>query len=156
MTNLHHRSLLSHLPNDGFIKLLEEAQTFMEEKYSVSDKKLTKAITDRLKLREQLLIAVIPDTLLKTQLRFQWRLCSHLTQLLPEFHRLATKVQDAFSLKLQHKVATTMPPRPIIDISFKEATAYLNMLCLRCEEAYLVMNFNGFSNMLVRINRFRG
>ena len=152
VTNLHHRSLLLDLPLDGFIRLLEEAEFFMEN-FGVKEKKFAKAIRDRLNLREQLLIAVNTETVLKTRNRFQWRLCSQLTGSLLEYHRLGTKVQDAFSIKLQRKIATTMPPRPIIDIPFKEATAYLNILCLGCEGAYLVMNFNGFSNMLVRMNR---
>ena len=146
MTNLYHRTLLSDLPVHDFINLQIEAISCLED---LNSENTNLAVRERLHLRAQLLAAVSPDAVIQKGNKYQWIVCGEVAKRLSEGHALATPVPDAYSIKLQRRLATTMPPRPVVEISFKDAMAYLNMLCLGCEGTYEVMNFNGFATMLV-------
>ena len=50
-------------------------------------------------------------------------------------HSLGKPVPDSFSTKIQRKLASTVPPRPIVELAFKDALQHLTQLCTDCEEA---------------------
>jgi hypothetical protein len=50
-------------------------------------------------------------------------------------HALGKTVPDSFSTKIQRKLASTVPPRPIVELAFKDALENLTQLCIDCEEA---------------------
>lgn len=43
-------------------------------------------------------------------------------------HGRAKSVKEAFSAKLQRKLASTMPPRPIVELGFRDAVGHLQRL----------------------------
>ena len=150
--NLYRRPLLSDLPLDRFIELQMEAIEYLEDLDS-TNMDLKMAICKRLNLREQLLRAVNPEAVLLEENGNQWNTCQELTQTLSNDHSLATLVPDAYSMKLQRRLTTTTPPRPVVEIPFKEAMAYLSMLCLGCKGTYHIMSYHGFATMLVRYQK---
>lgn len=80
---------------------------------------------------------------------FEWQQCSKLLPLLLESKASGTEVTDAFSAKIQRRLASTVPPRPIVNITFDEAHAHLNRLCQNGKEVYGVLDYHGGNNMLV-------
>lgn len=50
-------------------------------------------------------------------------------------NQLGKPVPGSFSTKIQRRLASTVPPRPIVDVDFKEALQNLKQLCVDCEEA---------------------
>jgi hypothetical protein len=50
-------------------------------------------------------------------------------------HSLGTPVPTAFSPKIQRKLASTVPPRPIVELEFKDAYDKWKQLSIDCEEA---------------------
>jgi len=50
-------------------------------------------------------------------------------------HQLGKAVPGSFSTKIQRRLASTVPPRPIVEVDFREALEKLKQLCLDCEEA---------------------
>jgi hypothetical protein len=50
-------------------------------------------------------------------------------------HHLGKPVPDSFSTKIQRKLASTVPPRPIVDLAFSSAIEKLQQLCTDCSEA---------------------
>jgi hypothetical protein len=59
---------------------------------------------------------------------------SHLPEITAT-HHLGKPVPDSFSTKIQRKLASTVPPRPIVDLAFSSATEKLQQLCTDCSEA---------------------
>lgn len=45
-------------------------------------------------------------------------------------HAIAKPVQAAFSAKVQRRLASTAPPRPIKDLAFDDACHYLEKMCM--------------------------
>lgn len=54
---------------------------------------------------------------------------------LKDTHSLAKLVPESFSPKIQRTLASTVPPRPIVNFSFEDACEKLSQLCADCEEA---------------------
>ncbi len=50
-------------------------------------------------------------------------------------HQLGQVVPAAFSAKMQRRLASTVPPRPIVELDFQDALAKLQQLCIDCQEA---------------------
>ena len=50
-------------------------------------------------------------------------------------HQLGKSVPGAFSTKMQRRLASTVPPRPIVEFDFKDALELLEYICVDCEEA---------------------
>jgi hypothetical protein len=57
-----------------------------------------------------------------------WKEGISILSLLKETHHLGKPVDDSFSAKLQRKLASTVPPRPIVQLSFEDAFGHLSRL----------------------------
>lgn len=53
---------------------------------------------------------------------------------------------DAFSLKIQRKLASTVPPRPMVTISSDDALAHLKRLCQDAIDMQQMLDYTGPSN----------
>jgi hypothetical protein len=78
---------------------------------------------------------------------------SHLScvPLLAEIKRTAVlgkKVEDAFSLKVQRTLASSVPPRPMVTIQFPEAIMHLERLCYDATDVYQLCEVDGNENLL--------
>lgn len=47
---------------------------------------------------------------------------------------LGRTVPEAFSTKIQRRLASTVPPRPIVNLSFEDAFAQMKHMCQDCVE----------------------
>ena len=69
-----------------------------------------------------------------------WQTLSSLLPLLKETNPLGTSVPSAFSPKIQRRLASTVPPRPMVELSFENAYDTLSYLCSDCSEATRIIN----------------
>lgn len=150
MLNLYNRKLLDDFNVTGIKKLIDEALTFTEQQASMNDA-LRKAILARLTLRKHLLSALEsdlnPDQHVQTR---RWKDCSELLPGLLETHSLSKPIENAFSIKIQRTLASSVPPRPIARTTFDEAHTFFGSLCRDAADVYHVLNYHGSSNILVR------
>lgn len=65
-------------------------------------------------------------------------------------HALGTPVPEAFSTKIQRRLASTMPPRPIVRLSFEEAYSHSKRLIADGQEVTSVLEFTDSQSLLVR------
>lgn len=88
------------------------------------------ALTVRLHLRRVFLAAAeCPQHMTDPQrARAPWTEALKLLPRLSSTHRLGKPVEEAFSAKLQRKLASTMPPRPIVELCFEDAFRHLSRL----------------------------
>jgi hypothetical protein len=56
---------------------------------------------------------------------------------------------EAFSLKIQRKLASTVPPRPMVQIPSDDALAHLERLCQDAIDMQQMLDYRGPSNFKV-------
>ncbi|KAF2640615.1 amino-acid N-acetyltransferas-like protein subunit Mak10 [Massarina eburnea CBS 473.64] len=133
-TNTYHRVLFVRVPLDVFERELDAAVELMEETDLDIDDSLRSAIITRLNFRKAFLRALDIDLPLE-QLSTCW---PHLLESLDSIrktHDLGNPVPGAFSTKMQRRLASTVPPRPVVELDFNDALEKLQQLCIDCSEA---------------------
>jgi len=88
------------------------------------------ALHCRLRFRAMFLEAVeMADSRASSQMKVQWQ---ELLAFVPELKssaKLGRSVPNSFSAKIQRRLASTVPPRPIVQVSQETAHNYLERLC---------------------------
>jgi len=64
-------------------------------------------------------------------------------------HSLGIAVPEAFSAKIQRRLASTMPPRAIVQLSFDETYANLKRLIADGQEVTDVLDYSDSQSLLV-------
>ena len=95
---------------------------------------LRKALLARLEFRKNFLSALDIECA-TDHLAGYWPPIQSNMQAIHSSHELGKPVEDAFSTKIQRRLASTVPPRPIVMLEFKDAFEKLKQLCLDCEDA---------------------
>ncbi|KAJ5653197.1 hypothetical protein N7490_000200 [Penicillium lividum] len=151
VTQLYNRNLLSVFDGSHFYRLLDQAVAWVDAQDDI-DKKLKDAIRSRLLLRHEFLSALDQDLeILATRSTDNFMAClSHLDEL-KESHSLGQPVPEAFSLKIQRKLASTVPPRPIVHISHEDALAHLKRLCQDAIDMQQMLDYRGPTNFKTSI-----
>lgn len=149
VTQLYNRNLLSLFDASHFYRLLDQAVAWVDGEKEM-DQKLRDAIRCRLLFRREFLFALDQDLeVLDTRSTDNFVSClSHLTALTDSVS-LGKSVPGAFSLKLQRKLASTVPPRPIVQISHEAALAHLKRLCQDAIDMQQMLDYRGPSNFKV-------
>ncbi|KAL8632754.1 hypothetical protein Q9189_001459 [Teloschistes chrysophthalmus] len=148
VSNLYNRNFLSHFNEAGIQKLLDEALGYTERQASIEEA-TRYAIVTRLNLRRRMLDAVASDLdLSKNSQTQKWMQCTALLPKLRESRPVAKPVKEAFSIKIQRRMASSVPPRPMVDIDFEDAHTFLRHLCRDAADVYNVIEYHGSSNIL--------
>lgn len=66
-------------------------------------------------------------------------------------HKLGKQVEEAFSAKLQRKLASTIPPRPIVQLSFEDAFGHLSRLFQDGAELIDVLDYTDSQCLQVKL-----
>jgi hypothetical protein len=133
-THTYNRVLFVGVPMDVFLRELDAAiETVGDADLDINDA-LRKAIVSRLELRKDFLRALDLDIPLD-QISYSWPPTLRGIDSLKTTHQLGRTVPGAFSPKMQRRLASTVPPRPIVDLSFTDALSKLHQLATDCSEA---------------------
>ncbi|EZF34210.1 hypothetical protein H109_03102 [Trichophyton interdigitale MR816] len=129
-TQLYNRKLLSSVKIEEIIVVLDDAMRWLNHDAEPIDETLRAALLDRLSFRRHILEYLSLDLVL-TQSRSTRSLASTLGRidLIQKSLHLGKPVEDAFSGKIQRRLASTVPPRPIIKIEPQDAISYLKRFC---------------------------
>ncbi|KAJ4378829.1 N-alpha-acetyltransferase, non-catalitic subunit [Didymella sp. IMI 355093] len=133
-TQTYNRVLFVSTPIDVFLRELDAAIEIMEDTDLELNDALRSAIIARLKFREDFLRALDLDHPLE-QMSSSWSPVLAGMTSIKATHQLGQSVPGAFSTKMQRRLASTVPPRPIVEFEFKEALDLLEHICVDCEEA---------------------
>ncbi|KAL9060814.1 MAG: hypothetical protein Q9206_000860 [Seirophora lacunosa] len=149
VSNLYNRRLLDDFDASDMQQLIDEALSFAEGK-SAWDDGLRKAISVRLTLRRRLLIAMGSDLSPDKDAQIRcWKHCSELLPALIETRVVSKPVKAAFSIKIQRRLVSSVPPRPMVEATFDKTHAFLANLCRDAADVYRVLDYHGSSNILV-------
>ncbi|KAH9883027.1 hypothetical protein J1614_000394 [Plenodomus biglobosus] len=133
-THTYNRVLFVSTTMDVFLRELDAAMEILQDADLVIDDTLRAAILSRLEFRKFFLRALDIDISL-SQIPHSWSPVLESLQTLSESHEMGKPVPGAFSSKLQRRLASTVPPRPIVELSFADATTQLQSLVSDCTEA---------------------
>ncbi len=142
---LYNRNLLTNFDVDDILDLLNQARDFVQKDSHAISASLKQALLTRIELRVHLLAAVNVDQPFEKRRAQDWESCIGLLSDLKENSKLGKPVHKSFSIKLQRKLASTVPPRSIVDVTFDDAWDFLSRLCTSGRDAYSILDYHGGS-----------
>lgn len=151
VTHTYNRSLLEGVEPGQVIECLLSVESELT-KSKLVPQAVQIALRCRLSFRATLL-----QTVTQTELRdlsIARQLWDDLNGALPDslvYHELAVAVPEAFSVKLQRKLASTVPPRPVVEIAFQTAYDHLERFCRDGRAMVEVLDYHDSHSLLVRI-----
>jgi hypothetical protein len=147
MSNLYHRKLLPIFEAEDVQSLLEQAADYVSQQEGLKAGGFQEAITSRLKLRKGFLNAVRQN--FGSNESNAWDYCLTELPILLKTKTLGIPVNAAFSAKIQRRLASTVPPRPIVELGFDQAYEELHRTCQYISEIARFKEYHGGSNLMV-------
>ena len=115
---------------------------------------MAQALDFRLELRYAFLRA-IEISELRSQpesLKTPWIQMKAILEPIRQSHSLGVPVPEAFSTKIQRRLASTMPPRPIVQLSFEDTYGHFKRLFVDGIEVTDVLKYSDSQSLLVCSN----
>ncbi len=149
VTHTFNRSLLENIDHESILKLLEETQELLSFCKEISPD-LKSALESRLHFRGQFLkIVEEAESRTSPNIKDLW---IGLLATLPDLKsstQLGKAVPASFSVKIQRKLASTVPPRPIVLVSQEAAFGHLERLCRDASVAVEVLKYYDSHSLMV-------
>jgi hypothetical protein len=70
-----------------------------------------------------------------------WAAVSNIVSDQYQTHKLGKAVPESFSPKIQRRLASTVPPKPMVELSYEDAFKTLKQMCVDCQEAVRIVDF---------------
>ena len=153
VTNLYHRNLLTDFTVADIIVIVHQANHWLDTTNSIEEV-YSHAIRKRLNFREAMLLAVNLDNGNDENTRIDaWRACLQILPTIQQTWVLGSRVDAAFSAKIQRRLASSVPPRPVVKISFEDAHSLLGRICANGLEALGLLRCDNATSAMVYISR---
>jgi len=149
VANLYHRRLLTDFEAKDIDQCLDDAVDYLNVQNSVVEKILKDALVARLVFRKRFLSAVRTDEVPDRQKIIFWERCMEILPVIKQSTSHGMPVNESFSVKIQRRLASSVPPRPIASINFDDAYAFLSRLCQHGKDAYRILEYHGGADLLV-------
>lgn len=147
MSNLYHRRLLPIFEAKDVQSLLEQAIDYVRQQEDLKTGGFQDALISRLTFRKSFLISLEQDA--DSNQPNAWEHCLRELPILLKTRVLGIPVNPAFSATIQRRFASTIPPRPIVEIGFEQAHEHLRRTCQYIGEANRFRDYYGGSNLMV-------
>ncbi|MCJ1390800.1 hypothetical protein MMC18_003661 [Xylographa bjoerkii] len=136
VSNLYSRRLLPDFSVDDVDDLLDQAIWLIEAKKDSCSEHVREAITSRFSFRKRFLRAVASDLCVtREEHAVAWQSCLSALSSLLDSSKHGTAVPQSFSSKIQRRLASTVPPRPIVMNNLKDTLNYLQNFFDDAEQA---------------------
>ncbi|KUI57998.1 N-alpha-acetyltransferase 35, NatC auxiliary subunit [Cytospora mali] len=149
VTNTYHRSLLDNLDREEVRDVIQEARQLVQGLRRDLGP-IAQALDFRLEHRYAFLRAIELSELRShpESLKTPWIQLKAILEPINESTSLGAPVPEAFSVKLQRRLASTMPPRPIVQLSFEDAYSHLKRLFVDGIEVTDVLKYTDSQSLL--------
>ncbi|KAI1820877.1 Mak10-domain-containing protein [Xylaria intraflava] len=158
VTYTYERSLLSQISTLAIQGLLCNAVMDLRAQVQDFPQKICKALESRLELRIAFLDAIDLSVIRNGSSDPPKQPWSQMRTLITDIelqHGLGQPVPEAFSTKLQRRLASTMPPRPMVKLSFKECITYFQRFFDNGAEVIDVLQYKDPQSLLNFILMFQ-
>ncbi|KAL1954838.1 hypothetical protein VTO42DRAFT_526 [Malbranchea cinnamomea] len=148
VSQLYNRKLLSDIDSEQIRAVVNEAIIWLERDGSGIEKEVKSALLDRLIFRREFLSALELATDSSDRKCIQHiRKSSRQLELIANSSTLGKSVEDSFSLKIQRRLASTVPPRPMVKVKFEDAIQFMTRLCQDFIDAQTILDYSGPHNL---------
>lgn len=147
VTNTFHRSLLDEISTYDIQQVVTETLLVVQNSKDFSPD-LLESLCLRLKFRRAYLDAVSTASERSNDTTF-WQEMLDCLPRLEATVSLGLPVAASFSTKLQRKLASTVPPRPMVEIDQKKAYKHLERLCYDGKRLMDILNFFDSESLMV-------
>ncbi|KAK1761252.1 N-alpha-acetyltransferase 35, NatC auxiliary subunit [Echria macrotheca] len=150
VTTTYHRSLLENIDD---IEIRDEIMAAKRLVHSLRPKisdEMADALSFRLELRTAFLRAIELAELRShwESLSLPWSQMKAIWEPINRSRHLGTPVPEAFSTKLQRRLASTMPPRPIVQPSFEETYEHFKKFFADGIDLLKILNYTDSQSLL--------
>jgi N-alpha-acetyltransferase 35, NatC auxiliary subunit len=154
VTNTYHRSLLDTIDKEEIRDAIQEARAAIHGLRHSWSAETALALDARLELRYAFLRAIeLADFRSHPEpMKTPWLQMKAVLENIKKTHSLGIVVPDCFSTKLQRRLASTMPPRPIVQLSFEDACPQWERMFEDGMELSDVLKYTDSQTLLVRIS----
>lgn len=149
VTQTYNVSLLELVSIADVNKLIVSAIEYIDSASSPWPNNIKMALKARLAFRKLFLAEVSRDVKEMVEKKSNWDGCVTLLATIGITRNLGKPVPSVFSIAVQRKLASTVPPRPIVQIPFEEAFTILSRLCKDAKEILRVLKYSGATNLMV-------
>ncbi|KKZ64641.1 hypothetical protein EMCG_09449 [[Emmonsia] crescens] len=151
VTQLYNRSLLADVESARIQVIVDDALSWLEsqkQEGSTIDEVIREALVHRLLFRRELLSGLDMDTMPAKERSPQPFLAAlRQIRLIEKSMPLGKPVPEAFSLKIQRRLASTVPPRPMVHVSAADAIAYMTRFCQDAVDVQQILDYRGPYNL---------
>lgn len=144
--------MLDNIDREKIRDVIYEARAILHKARPTLGNDIAQALDFRLELRLAFLRATELSELGSNpqSLKTPWIQMGALLDSITKSHSLGIPVLEAFSTKLQRRLASTMPPRPIVQLSFEETYSNFKRLVTDGQEVTGMLEFSDSQSLLVR------
>lgn len=152
VTNTYNRSLLESLSRSDICEEIVAARQVLRDTHYTDTSELAQALDFRLQFRIAFLRAIELSELRTdpTSLAVPWAEMQVVWGKISQTRHLGSAVPEAFSTKIQRRLASTMPPRPIVQPSADETQRHFEKLIEDGMSVLEVLNYADSQSLLVR------
>ncbi|KAK0748539.1 Mak10 subunit, NatC N-terminal acetyltransferase-domain-containing protein [Apiosordaria backusii] len=157
VTNTYHRSLLDNFDLDEINDEIMAARKLVHSiRHRITDE-LAQALGFRLELRTAFLRAIELSVLRSNpeSLSLPWTQMQAVWESIYKSRHLGQPVPEAFSTKIQRRLASTMPPRPIVKLSTEETYKHFKKLFVDGINVLNVLNYHDSQSLLNFVMTFQ-
>jgi N-alpha-acetyltransferase 35, NatC auxiliary subunit len=142
-------SLFDDISASEFIKLLTEALEIVETEIGKQTSQSLEGIKARLEFRLKFL-EIVSGTISSTKARRSaLENCINMLPTITATMNLGKELPQAFSTRIQRKLSTQVPPRPMVTIDPKEAETSLKTLLFNLLEIECIYEYNSPHEIMV-------
>ncbi|KAI0156424.1 Mak10-domain-containing protein [Xylariaceae sp. FL1272] len=158
VTNTYDRYFLYDIPSNDILDLLNNAWGELLAMRDAIGPEICANLACRIEFRIKFLLALeelVTRDINSESLAPLWIDMRTLVDDIEKRHELEKPVPEAFSTKLQRRLASTMPPRPMVDLSFEECIAHFKRFTQTGTEVMDVLNYKDPQSLLNFILAFQ-
>ncbi|KAF7942693.1 uncharacterized protein EAE97_006147 [Botrytis byssoidea] len=153
-THTFHRNLLEGIEYDEILRFMKETVELILQAQSIA-KDMKKALSTRLNFRQAFLKTVNTVESRSQDAKESWRETHSFISDLASTGKLAKPVPQSFSVKLQRKLASTVPPRPIVVVGQESAYEHLERMCKDGEIAVDILDYTDSHSLMTFVSLFQ-
>ena len=151
VTQNYNRNLLAGVSIQAIRDEISYGKEWLSTKSNISPN-LKDVLDDRLRFVDALILALESALDAPHAGYFEaWKSLGELVSQVRKTKSLGQPVDEAFSIKIQRRLATTVPPRPMVHIELDVALDFLEKLCKDMIDAQNILDYRGTNNLLVRL-----
>lgn len=150
MAQVYGVNLLEAVETSDVISLLDDSVSWIENSGESYSEEVRNALKYRLLFRKSLLLVFSSKTKeWSSDASERWDTTLCFVKKVGETHKIAIPVPSAFSISVQRKLVSQVPPRDMVDYSFEDAVSNFKKLCIEGKDILKILDFDGPTNLLV-------